>query len=52
VLLCLPFFLRHIPPEILKGVDYVVNLQDENKDLSPSSIIKLSNDGQVKIIRE
>lgn len=47
-----PRRFKDIPPEILKGVDYVVNLQDGNKDLSPSSIIKLSNDGQVKIIRE
>ncbi len=41
-----------IAPEILKGVDYVVNLPDVNKDPSPSSIIKLGNDGQVKVIRE
>jgi L-threonylcarbamoyladenylate synthase len=33
-------------------VDYVVNLPDVNKDPSPSSIIKLGNDGQVKVIRE
>ncbi|RDY60981.1 L-threonylcarbamoyladenylate synthase [Flagellimonas nanhaiensis] len=41
-----------IHPEILKGVDYVVNLPDENKNPSPSSIIKLSSGGQVKVIRE
>nr|WP_299338278.1 L-threonylcarbamoyladenylate synthase [Allomuricauda sp.] len=41
-----------ISEEILKGVDYVVNLPLENKNTSPSSIIKLGNDGQVKVIRE
>ena len=47
-----PKHFKEIAAEILKGVDYVVNLPDENKDPSPSSIIKLSNDGQVKVIRE
>ncbi|MCL6265274.1 L-threonylcarbamoyladenylate synthase [Flagellimonas myxillae] len=47
-----PKSFKDISPEILKGVDYVVNLPDENKDPSPSSIIKLSNDGLVKVIRE
>ncbi|MEW2921477.1 L-threonylcarbamoyladenylate synthase [Muricauda sp. ANG21] len=47
-----PKRFKDISPEILKGVDYVVNLQDEKQDPSPSSIIKLSNDGQVKVIRE
>jgi len=47
-----PKQFRDIRPEILKGVDYVVNLPDENKDPVPSSIIKLGNDGQVKVIRE
>ena len=37
---------------ILKGVDYVVNLQQKKKPANPSSIIKLSGDGVVKIIRE
>ncbi len=37
---------------ILKGVDYIVNLQPDQNFGSPSSIIKLSNDGQVKVIRE
>ena len=41
-----------ISPKILKGVDYVVNLPLENENAPPSSIIKLSNDGQVKVIRE
>jgi len=47
-----PKQFKDIDEEILKGVDYVVNLQDENKNPSPSSIIKLSNDGKVKVIRE
>ncbi len=37
---------------ILKGVDYVVNLQPEQSIGTPSVIIKLSNDGTVKIIRQ
>lgn len=47
-----PKRFQDIQPEILKGVDYVVNLPDVNNDPSPSSIIKLANDGQVKVIRE
>lgn len=47
-----PKNFKEISPEILKGVDYVVNLPEESKNPSPSSIIKLSNDGQVKVIRE
>ena len=47
-----PKQFKDIEEEILKGVDYVVNLQNENFNPSPSSIIKLSNDGQVKVIRE
>ena len=47
-----PRQFKDISPEILKGVDYVVNLPDVNKAPSPSSIIKLANDGQVKVIRE
>ena len=47
-----PKRFKDIAPEILKGVDYVVNLPDVNKDPSPSSIIKLGNNGQVKVIRE
>jgi L-threonylcarbamoyladenylate synthase len=37
---------------ILKGVDYVVNLEQKKINTSPSSIIKLGNDGTVKIIRK
>jgi len=37
---------------ILKGVDYVVNLQRETKNSTASSIIKLGNNGTVKVIRK
>ncbi|WP_412984424.1 L-threonylcarbamoyladenylate synthase [Pontimicrobium sp. IMCC45349] len=47
-----PQSFKEISPEILKGVDYVVNLQREKKTGKSSSIIKLNNDGQVKIIRK
>ncbi len=47
-----PKCFEEISQEILKGVDYVVNLPHEKKDAKPSTIIKLSNDGIIKIIRE
>lgn len=47
-----PKSFKEIDQEILKGVDYVVNLQSKNKKAKPSTIIKLSNDGMVKIIRK
>mgnify|MGYP000138525044 CR=1 FL=1 len=47
-----PTSFKEIDPEILKGVDYVVNLQRNKKMVKPSSIIKLSSDGGVKIIRK
>jgi L-threonylcarbamoyladenylate synthase len=47
-----PKSFKEIAPEVLKGVDYVVNLQREKICNKPSSIIKLSNDSLVKIIRE
>jgi L-threonylcarbamoyladenylate synthase len=46
-----PKSFKEISTEVLKGVDYVVNLHREKICSKPSSIIKLSNDGQVKIIR-
>jgi len=46
-----PKSFKEIDPTILKGVDYVVNLQREKTCNKPSSIIKLSNNGVVKIIR-
>lgn len=47
-----PNSYKEIQQEVLKGVDYVVNLHHEKICSKPSSIIKLSNNGVVKIIRE
>ena len=47
-----PKSFKEISEEILKGVDYVVNLHNEKNKAQPSTIIKLSNAGMVKIIRE
>ncbi|MFD1163162.1 L-threonylcarbamoyladenylate synthase [Hwangdonia seohaensis] len=47
-----PKSFKEIAPAILKGVDYVVNLHHEKICDKPSSIIKLSNSGIVKVIRE
>ncbi len=46
-----PKSYKEIAPEVIKGVDYVVNLHHEKICAKPSSIIKLSNSGIVKIIR-
>jgi len=46
-----PNSFSEISNDILKGVDYVVNLHREKKSSKPSSIIKLSNAGLVTIIR-
>lgn len=43
---------EQISAEILKGVDYVVPLQLSKKGAKPSAIIKLGNDGTVKVIRK
>jgi len=47
-----PKSFKEISPEIIKGVDYVVNLHHEKITSSPSTIIKLSLDNQVKVIRK
>jgi L-threonylcarbamoyladenylate synthase len=47
-----PKSFKEISPEIIKGVDYVVNLHREKICDKPSTIIKLSSDSQVKIIRK
>lgn len=47
-----PTSFKEISPDILKGVDYVVNLHREKINTKPSSIIKLGNNGEVKIIRK
>lgn len=47
-----PASFKEINPEIIKGVDYVVNLHHEKIAGKPSTIIKLTNDAQVKVIRK
>ncbi|RTE53228.1 threonylcarbamoyl-AMP synthase [Arenibacter aquaticus] len=47
-----PMAYKEIPDEILKGVDYIVNLDRDKIKSTPSSIIMLGNDGTVKVIRE
>jgi L-threonylcarbamoyladenylate synthase len=47
-----PKSFKEISPEIIKGVDYVVNLHHDKIAGKPSTIIKLSNDLQVRIIRK
>jgi len=47
-----PKTFQEIEAYILKGVDYVVNLELTKKASKPSSIIKLSNNGEVKVIRK
>lgn len=46
-----PQSFQEIAQQILKGVDYVVNLHREKICTKPSSIIKLSANGKVKVIR-
>ena len=47
-----PKSFKEISPEIIKGVDYVVNLDRDKISGKPSTIIKLTQDSQVKIIRK
>ena len=47
-----PRSFKEINPEIIKGVDYVVNLQHDKIFGKPSTIIKLTADSQVKILRK
>ena len=47
-----PKSFKEISPEIIKDVDYVVNLQHEKIAGKPSTIIKLTSDAQVKVIRK
>ncbi len=47
-----PKTFKEISPEIINGVDYIVNLHHEKICDKPSTIIKLTNDSQVKIIRK
>ena len=47
-----PKSYKEIDNEILIGVEHIVDLQREKKSGKPSSIIRLPNDGVVKIIRK
>lgn len=47
-----PIAFKDINPEIIKGVDYVVNLHQDRIAGKPSTIIKLTNDSQVKVLRK
>jgi L-threonylcarbamoyladenylate synthase len=47
-----PYSFKEIHKDILKGVDYVVNLHREKKSATPSTIIKLNEDGTIDIIRK
>jgi len=47
-----PMRYPEISQPILEGVDYIVNLQRKHLSTKSSAIIKLSNDGQVKILRK
>lgn len=48
-----PFSFAEISEDLIKGVDYVVNLrQDETNNPKPSTIIRLSEKGEIKIVRE
>ena len=47
-----PNNFHEINKAILEGVDYIVNLDRKNKTAKPSSIIKITTEGSVKIIRK
>lgn len=48
-----PMNFSQISNDIIKSVDYVVNLrQDENKPVKPSSIIKIGTNWEIKIVRK
>ncbi len=47
-----PMSFKEISPEIVNGVDYVVNLRRDQPSGKSSTIIKLTRDAQVTIIRK
>lgn len=47
-----PIAFKDISIEIINGVDYVVNLYRDKIAGKPSTIIKLTSDSQVKVIRK
>lgn len=46
-----PRSFKEITYQILEGVDYIVNLHHDKFAAKPSTIIKIGNDFQVKVIR-
>ncbi len=42
---------KEIQKEILTGVDYVVNLPDYSQESLPSTIIKVTNNGEIQVLR-
>ena len=46
-----PKSFGEIDPAILNAVDYVVPLEQQNLKSTPSSVIQLKADGQVRVIR-
>lgn len=46
-----PKSFSEISPAILKGVDYIVNLHQQKQTTKSSTIIKIRNNGEVKVIR-
>lgn len=47
-----PKSFKEISPEIINGVDYVVDFNQKKKSSKPSTIIQLKANGEIKIIRE
>lgn len=47
-----PQSFKEISPAIIKGVDYVVQLHHDKVNGKPSTIIKLTQDAQVTVIRK
>lgn len=47
-----PQNFKDIQQDILKGVDYIVNLPENQQESKPSRIIKFDHDGEVIIIRD
>lgn len=47
-----PIAFKDISPQIINGVDYVVKLNQDKINGKSSTIIKLTNDSQVKVIRK
>lgn len=47
-----PIGFKDISHEIINGVDYVVNLHQDKIGGKPSTIIKLTSDSQVKVLRK